>query len=107
MCSPYSHLDLLSKLLIVDARSTSAVSAVGLVKTHGFLLHVCFSSVVLLLEHHFWLDGLKLGLEVANVVTMGAAVGATAGIGEGITVVVLFFARTAPRPTVSPVYYIL
>ena len=49
-----------------------------------------------LLEDDVRLHSLELGLEVADGVAMGAAIGATTSIGEGVAIVFLFFAWTAP-----------
>ena len=52
--------------------------------------------MVFLLEDDIRLDCLELGLEVADRMAMGAAIGATTSVGEGVAIVSLFFARTAP-----------
>lgn len=52
--------------------------------------------MIFLFEDHIRLDGLELGLEVADGMAMGAAIGATTSISEGVAIVILFFAGTAP-----------
>ncbi len=50
----------------------------------------------LLFEHRLRVDGLEFGLEVTDGMTVGAAIGATASVGEFIAIVLRFVARTAP-----------
>lgn len=50
----------------------------------------------LLFKNRLLLNGLEFGLEAREIVGVGAAVGAAAGIGKGVPVVRLFVARTTP-----------
>jgi len=90
------HLDLLGYFLLFNAGTASAIEAVRFVEAHGLIFHVSLSSMIFLFKDHIRLDGLELGLEVADGMAMGAAIGATTSIGEGVAIVVLFFAWTAP-----------
>ena len=54
-------------------------------------------AMVFLLEDRIRLDSLELGLEIADGVTMGAAVGTTTGIGEVVAIILGLVTRSAPE----------
>lgn len=87
---------LLRMLLLFHARTASAVGALGLFQTHVLILHVLLRSVKVFLKHRLGLDSLELGLEVGDVMAMGAAVGTTTGIGELVAIVLTLLAWGAP-----------
>lgn len=96
VCPLRDHLDLLGYFLLFNAGTAGAIEAVRFVKAHGLIFHFSLGSVIFLFEDYIRLDGLEFGLEVADGMAMGAAVGATTSVGEGVAIIVLFFARTAP-----------
>ena len=53
--------------------------------------------MVFLLEDRIRLDSLELGLEIADGVTMGAAIGTTTGIGEVVAIILGLVTRSAPE----------
>ena len=55
----------------------------------------------LFFKNRILLDSLEFGLEAREIVGVGAAVGATAGIGESVSIVCLFVARTAPMASME------
>lgn len=57
------------------------------------------STMVFLLEDRVRLGRLEFSLEVANSSAVRAAIGATTGIGEVVTIVVGLVAGCAPRAT--------
>lgn len=57
--------------------------------------------MVFLLKDYLRFDSLELGLEIANGMAVGAAIGATTSVGERIAVVILLFTGTAPIPLIS------
>ena len=54
-------------------------------------------AMVLFLEDRIRLDSLEFGLEVADGVTMRAAIGTTTGIGEVIAIILGLVTRSAPE----------
>lgn len=54
-------------------------------------------AMVLLLEDRIRLDGLELGLEITDGVTMRAAIGTTTGIGEVVAIILGLVTRSAPE----------
>jgi len=84
-------------LLLLDASTTSALGTILLLESESlFFLRAASGSVVFLLEYWIRLHGLELGLEVTDGVAMSAAIGTATSVGKVVTVVLCFFAGTAP-----------
>lgn len=76
--------------------SLAIVAADSIDLGHGIIIpgsHISFTKD-LFLEHRLWVNSLELSVEVGQ--TLGAAVGATPGIGERVVSVLHFVARSAP-----------
>ena len=53
--------------------------------------------MVLFLEDRIRLDSLEFGLEIADGVTMRAAIGTTTGVGEVVAIILGLITRSAPE----------
>lgn len=83
--------------LLFNACAASAVSTLGFLQAHVLVLHILIlGSVEVFLEHGIRLYGFELGLEIGDVMAMGAAIGSTTGIGEIVTIVLALIARVTP-----------
>ena len=89
-------------LLFFNAATAGTVHTVPLLETQ-MLIHasIILCSMVFLLKDGISLDGLKLGLEIANGTAMGAAVGTTTGIGEVVAIILRLVTRSAPSGMMS------
>ena len=84
-------------LFLLNAATASAIGTLLLVQAwHVVVLGAASGSMIFFFEDRIRLDGFKFGLEVADSIAMGAAVGATTGVGKVIAIVLSFFAITAP-----------
>lgn len=93
---PERHLGLLHVLLF-NADSASAVSTLAFLKPQMLVrFSILFRPVNILLEHRIGLKGLELGFEAVEGVAVSAAVGATTGVGEVVTIILGLIARSTP-----------
>lgn len=84
-------------LLLFHTGHAGAVSALGLFQAHMLLFHVLvLRSVIVFFKHGLGFDCLELGLEIGDVMPMGAAIGTTTGIGELIAIVLALLTWRAP-----------
>ena len=91
------HLDPLD-ILLFDTGSADTVSALPLLKPQVLIrLNIVFGSVNILLEDRLGFECLKFSLEAVKGTAVSAAIGATAGVGEGITIVLGLISWSSPR----------
>lgn len=85
-------------LLFFNASTTGAPGRLLLMQLRVIvrLVHIGGSAVNLLLEDRLGIGGFEFGLEITDGMAMGAAVGATAGIGEVVAIILHLIARAAP-----------
>ena len=90
-------LGLLRMFLLFHACTAGAISALGLFQAHVLIIHILYlSSMKVFLKHGIRFDSLELCLEIGDVVTLGAAVGTTPGIGKIVAIILAFLAWVTP-----------
>lgn len=90
-------------LLFLNATTADAIRAISLLETQMLIYPsiILCCPVVFFLKDGICLDRLELGLEVANGMTMGTAVGTTTGIGEVVAIVLRLVTGGAPGGMMS------
>lgn len=90
-------------LLFLNATTADAVRAISLLETQMLIYTsiLLSRSVVFFLKDGIGLDSLEFGLEIANGMTMRAAIGTTTRIGEVVAIVLRLVPRGAPKDMVS------
>ena len=85
-------------LLFLNASATGALGRLLLVQLRVIvhLVEIGGSAVKLLLEDGLGVRGFEFGLEITNGMAVSAAVGATASVGEVVTIVLHLVSRAAP-----------
>ena len=86
----------------LDAATADATSAISLLEVQ-MVIHpgLIFGTMIFFLKYGIGFNSLKLGLEVANGVTMSTAVGTTTGIGEVVAIVLRLVTRGTPGDMMS------
>ena len=81
-------------LLFFNTPTAGAIGSLHLIE----IIFITHSSVKVFLKHDISIGifGFKFGLEVAQIVSLSAAVGATTSVGEIVTIILSFVAGTAP-----------
>lgn len=89
-------------LLFLNATTADAIRAISLLETQVLIYpSIILCPMVFFLKDGIGLDSLELGLEVANGMTVRAAVGTTTGIGEVVTIVLRLVTGSAPGGMMS------
>ena len=96
LCLPEGHLGLLH-IVLLHASSADAVSTLSFLKAQMLIrLYIIFGPMNVLLKDRIGLESFEFGLKAVESVAMSAAVGATTGVGEVITIVLGFVTRSSP-----------
>lgn len=94
-------------LILFHTGHAGAISALCLFQSHMLLFHVLrLSPVIVFFKHRLGFNGLELGLEIGDVMAMGATIGATTGIGELVAIVLALFAWRPPLAQLSKQEYV-
>lgn len=84
-------------LIFFHTCTAGAIGTLGFLQTHVLVVQIpMLRSVVTFLEHWLRFDGFEFSLEIGDGMTMGAAVGTAAGVGELVAIILAFFAGGAP-----------
>ena len=84
-------------LLFLNATTADTIRAISLLETQMLIYPpIILRPMIFFLKDGIGLDGLEFGLEVANGMTMGAAVGTTTGIGEVVPIILRLVTGGAP-----------